>query len=1135
MKFNQYNTIFLLLAILLSNVLFSQKGKHGNLTIVSTNTRVNEFTTLTSNAAIGNSTISVAASSLNANGRFTSTLQVGDLVMIIQMQGAIIKTFVAVPGQDSTYGQVLNYNNSGNYEFAEVYAIPNATSVVLDCGLKNNYLVSGKTQIVRVPRYNALTINAGGELTTDAWNGSIAGVLAVEVNGLTTINGSVTATGLGFRGGTAANNSNYGGLRFVDLGGGANEGGLKGESIAGSVTDYSLTYGGPYAMGAPANGGGGGNCHNAGGGGGANAGNINTWYGYGVVNPVYNVAYNLEWPGRAAIVSSGGGRGGYSFSSANLNPLAIAPGFTVWGGDFRRKNGGFGGRPLDYSTGKIFLGGGGGAGHVNDLSAQNTGGVGGNGGGLIFLQVYNNISGTGTVVSNGTAGTNATGPFPGAFSSNVNGIDGCGGGGGGGTIMLASTGNATGITVNANGGNGGNQIIVKGGFAGANTEAEGPGGGGGGGYIAYSNTAPPTQNVLGAISGTTNSQPMATFLPNGATNGADGLKDQNVKLEVLTTTNATVCVNSSANVTVTSTAPLPNFFWYNSLTGASQIGAGSVFTSSVFTVPGTYTVYAGMCPGTYREPAIITVVGTPTVAATSASICGAQTVTLTASGATSYTWNTGPTTSTIAVSPTTTTIYTVTGAVSGCTAQATSTVVSQGLPTLTVTPSSTLICANQTITLVASGGSGTYSWSTGAGNTPSIAVTVFGVYTTTLTNACGTAVYTVNILDGPSNIPSLSASANTICAGGTVTLTASGTGTFAWSTTTVNTSSVTVGSAGVYNVTLSNACGSSNATIAVTNGPQPTIAVVPSQTVFCTGQTATLVAQGSATSYTWVGGPTSQTFTTTFAGIYTVNASSQCGNTSAQVTVTFQVSPDISVSTDKTALCAGQSAVLTATNLSGGGGFVWSSSINTSSIEPVFSGGVYTVSYVNGCGAAIVTVSIIQSTLVPNFAPSVTSGIVPLTVNFTNMSFNNMLNQWNYGNGLLSNSPAGSTTYTLPGVYTVTLVIENAEGCLAATTRTVEVINEPFGLIPQLISPNGDGKNETFEIKGIQQFTDSELQIFNRWGNKVYSMKNYDNSFDGTANYKSVNGKLPTGTYFYILSLGGAENKTYNGYFQLAY
>lgn len=1138
MKLKVRHIAILVFTLFFTSFLFSQKGKHGSLTVTAVNIRVNEFTTLSANAVVGDQTITVASSSLNSNSRFTSTLQVGDLIMIYQAQGATIKTFAAVPGQDSTYGEVLNYNTSGNFEFAQVYAIPNATSIVLDCGLQNNYTVAGKTQIVRVPRYSTLTVNAGGELTTDNWNGTIGGVLAVEVNGSCVINGTVNATGKGFRGGIAANNGNFGGLRFVDLGGGANEGGEKGESIGGSITDYSVSFGGQYAMGAPANGGGGGNCHNAGGGGGANAGNINTWVGYGIINNAYNVAYNLEWAGRAAVVSSGGGRGGYSFSSANLNPNTNAPSNAAWGGDQRRKNGGFGGRPLDYSTGKVFFGGGGGAGHCNNLSASNTGGTGGNGGGLIYLQVYGNISGTGTVVSNGTDGVTATGPNPGAFSSNVNGNDAGGGGGGGGTIMLASTGNVSNITSNANGGRGGNQIIVKGGFAGANTEAEGPGGGGGGGYIAYSNTPPAVQNVLGAVSGTTNSQPMANFPPNGASNGSDGLKDQSVKLYSVAVTNATVCLNSAATLTATTNTPLPNFLWYNSIAGATQIGTGSVFTTSVFTTPGNYTVYAGICQGTYREPAIITVVGSPTLGATSATICGTQTAVLTATGATSYTWNTGPNTATIAVSPTATTIYTVVGAVAGCTAQTTATVVMQALPTVTVIPSSTIICANQTITLVANGSAGTYTWSNGAGNTPTIGVTTFGIYTATLTNGCGVAIHSVSIMDGPNVGVILSASDNTICAGQTVTLIAAGTGTYAWSSSTVTTNSVTVNAPGIYTVSVTNVCGTATASFQVNLGPQPTITIVPSQTTFCTGQTATLTANGAAT-YTWTdplnGTVTGSVFTTTAAAVYTVNGSNQCGNAASQITVTFQISPDISVSSDKNVLCPGASAVLTATNLSGGGGFVWSSSTNTTDIEPIVGGGTYTVSYANGCGVASVTIAIVQSTLIPNFVPSTVSGFVPLTVTFTNTSFNNMLNQWTFGNGQLSNNVNATTIYDAPGIYTVNLVIENADLCLANTSRTIEVLRVPLDLIPQLLSPNGDGKNDKFEIKGLEQFTNNDLQIFNRWGNLVYSMKNYDNSFDGTPNVKGGgSGKLPSGTYYYILNLGDSDNQIFNGYFQLA-
>lgn len=72
-----------------------------------------------------------------------------------------------------------------------------------------------------------------------------------------------------------------------------------------------------------------------------------------------------------------------------------------------------------------------------------------------------------------------------------------------------------------------------------------------------------------------------------------------------------------------------------------------------------------------------------------------------------------------------------------------------------------------------------------------------------------------------------------------------------------------------------------------------------------------------------------------------------------------------------------------------------------------------------------------------------------------------------------------------------------------------------------LFSPNGDGTNDTFVIEGIEAF-DNTLKIYNRWGNLVYDVTNYQNDWDGTANTTRVinrNKKLPAGTYFYTLEL----------------
>ena len=87
----------------------------------------------------------------------------------------------------------------------------------------------------------------------------------------------------------------------------------------------------------------------------------------------------------------------------------------------------------------------------------------------------------------------------------------------------------------------------------------------------------------------------------------------------------------------------------------------------------------------------------------------------------------------------------------------------------------------------------------------------------------------------------------------------------------------------------------------------------------------------------------------------------------------------------------------------------------------------------------------------------------------------------------------------------------------------------PF-LIPQGFSPNGDGVNDLFVIVGLDQFPDNALTIFNRWGNKVFEQKPYDNNWggeDAVGSFSLGNGVLPEGTYFYILTLEGDESSGY--------
>jgi gliding motility-associated-like protein len=80
-------------------------------------------------------------------------------------------------------------------------------------------------------------------------------------------------------------------------------------------------------------------------------------------------------------------------------------------------------------------------------------------------------------------------------------------------------------------------------------------------------------------------------------------------------------------------------------------------------------------------------------------------------------------------------------------------------------------------------------------------------------------------------------------------------------------------------------------------------------------------------------------------------------------------------------------------------------------------------------------------------------------------------------------------------------------------------------VIPTLITPNMDGRNDYFILKGLATLGKTELVIFDRKGTQVYKNMNYDNSWNGVDYNKNP---LPDDTYFYVLKNG--NGKSYRGY-----
>ncbi|MGM0612759.1 MAG: choice-of-anchor L domain-containing protein [Bacteroidota bacterium] len=139
--------------------------------------------------------------------------------------------------------------------------------------------------------------------------------------------------------------------------------------------------------------------------------------------------------------------------------------------------------------------------------------------------------------------------------------------------------------------------------------------------------------------------------------------------------------------------------------------------------------------------------------------------------------------------------------------------------------------------------------------------------------------------------------------------------------------------------------------------------------------------------------------------------------------------------------------------------------------------------------------------------PDITSVDDP-TINFTDNSSNGMYWLYNFGNGDTSNAQEPTYTYDQEGKYNVMQIVYTDEGCADTAYNEVQIIVDNI-TIPNIITPNGDGKNDVFEIENIEKLKGSNLIIYNRWGKKVYEQSNYKNDWDGD--------NLADGVYYYVL------------------
>lgn len=456
---------------------------------------------------------------------------------------------------------------------------------------------------------------------------------------------------------------------------------------------------------------------------------------------------------------------------------------------------------------------------------------------------------------------------------------------------------------------------------------------------------------------------------------------------------------------------------------------------------GTLSVFAqNSCSVTPTLTMQITVHSTPTVAISgNSTVCDNSSEILTASGATSYTWNTGANTSTISVSPLSLTIYSVNASNFNCYSTQQFTMAVLASPTVQITGSTLAVCPNQTVALNTSGSGSVFIWSDGfigTSHTVFNASTTVYTVTNTYTNSCyALATYTLNVNPNPSLMIS---GITSICPNKTSTLTATGATNYTWSSgSTANTTTVSPVSLTTFTVIGTNSvtgCTSSK-TISV-NVYSITPVSIAGNTSICSGGQYVYTASGSL-FYLWNNGATASSNTLILIGATTISVVGTDNNgckDSTSLSILVAATPTISI-IGADSVCLGQSVILT-TSATAVTTYSWSTGATTSSISiaPI-ANSTYTVTGINGgCMTLSFHKIIVKPTPTVSFLlPQNICSDQPLYTLTASPTGGNYIGASVFSNTFNPSIGVGS--------YPISYSVSNSFGCTASATNTMIVIS----------------------------------------------------------------------------------------------
>ncbi len=491
-------------------------------------------------------------------------------------------------------------------------------------------------------------------------------------------------------------------------------------------------------------------------------------------------------------------------------------------------------------------------------------------------------------------------------------------------------------------------------------------------------------------------------------------------------------------------------------------------------------------------------------------ICQGESITMDAPGGmTSYTWQDGSTGTSYTATETGNYWVTVFNEF-GCSKTDTLYLYVDESPTTLDLGNDTAICAGYTY-IIDPGFFLEYLW--GDGSTAStLTVTEPGTYSLTVMGGCNNATDSITI----SYLPPIEVDLGpdmSICSGAFVDLDAGfGFVNYQWQDGT-NSQYYNVYESGVYSVTVTDiyTCqGGDTIVVEVAD-----VVSLPEDSTFCEGETVSIDAGFGFDTYSWNTGSSSQVLNVTEGGTYIVNVAYVFGCESADTIEMTRLPVPLANIGENKDLCEGDTIILLAPE--GGYDYYWNG-VQGEQTYVVTSGGDYSLTLSNYCGEDSDEITVTEYPL-----PGVNIGENILL--FPGES--QQVDAGDFSSYLWQDGSTGRYYVVSYDNYPDSLKVEVFDGhCKNSDSIKVEIFDVD---IPNVITPNGDGKNDVFKPgEGWSGISSNKIIIYSRWGDKVWESSDFESGWNGKSNGKFV----ANGTYFWVLEVTyGNDNvsKTYKG------